>query len=67
LGHEENTMRYAVVFNSIACTVILNSRIKVYASVIIVFIFNFFKIFDVDIITIEFYVIVNYSPPEYYL
>ena len=52
-------MRYAVVFNSIACTVILNSRIKVYASVIIVFIVNFFKIFDVDIITNEVYVITN--------
>jgi len=33
--------------------------------VIIVFIVNFVKIFDVDIITIEFYIIANYSPPEY--
>jgi len=49
-----------------ACfTVILNSRIKIYASVIIVFIVNFVKIFDVDIITIEFYVIANHSPHEY--
>ena len=66
LGHEENTTRYAVVLSSIACfTVILNSRIKIYASVIIVFIVNFVKIFDVDIITIEFYVIANHSPHEY--
>jgi len=38
---------------------ILNSRIKFYASVIIVFIVNFVKIFDVDIVTIEFYVTAN--------
>jgi len=55
-----------VGLSSIACfTVILNSRIKFYASVIIVFIANFVKIFDVDIITIKFYVIANYYPPEY--
>ena len=54
--------------SSIACfTVILNSRIKFYASVIIVFIVNVGKIFDVDIIAIEFYVIANCSPPEYNL
>jgi len=35
--------------------------------VIIVFIVNVGKIFDVDIIAIEFYVIANCSPPEYNL
>ena len=64
LGHEENTTRNAVGLSSIACfTVILNSRVKFYASVIIVFIVNFVKIFD--IITIQFYVVTNQSPPEY--
>jgi len=49
-----------VGLSSIACfTVILNSRIKFYASVIIVFIVNFVEIFDVDIIIIEFYVTAN--------
>jgi len=60
LGHEENTTRNAVGLSSIACfTVILNSRIIFYASVIIVFIGNFVKIFDVEIITIESYVVTN--------
>jgi len=66
LGHEENTTRYAEGLNSIACfTVILSSRIKFYASVIIVFIVNFVKIFDVDIVSHKFHVIANYSPPAY--
>jgi len=43
----------------------LKSRFKVYASVIIVFIVNFVKIFDVDIIAIEFNVITDYSSHEY--
>ena len=60
LGHEENTTRYAVGLSLVACfTVILNSRIIIYASVIIILIVNFVRIFDVDIITIEFYVIAN--------
>jgi len=55
LGHEENTTRNTVGLSSIACfTVILNSRIKFYASEFIVFIVNFVKIFDVGIIAIEF-------------
>jgi len=53
-------MRYAVGLSLVACfTVILNSRIIIYASVIIILIVNFVRIFDVDIITIEFYVIAN--------
>jgi len=60
LGHKENTTRNAVGQSSIACfTIILNSKIKFYASVIIIFIVNFVNIFDVDIIKIKFYVTAN--------